>query len=70
MASTFARLVWFTLVGWWFGILWVLSALIIMCTLIGFPLGVYMLLKTKEVVLLESNPKAVVVEAKAESSTD
>lgn len=60
MASTIARVVWFTLVGWWFSLLWITSALLVMCTVVGFPLGVYMLLKTWEVATLKSSPKVVI----------
>lgn len=63
MASTGARIIWFCLVGWWLGLFWLLSALIIMCTIIGFPVGVYMMLKTWEVATLKSNPKTVVINA-------
>lgn len=70
MASTAARIIWFCLVGWWLAPLWLASALLIMCTLIGFPIGVYMTLKTWEIATLKSNPQKIVVEAKAESSAD
>jgi uncharacterized membrane protein YccF (DUF307 family) len=68
MANKYARVIWFVLVGWWLGPLWVISALLIMLTVVGFPLGVYMLLKTWEVMTLKANPKTVVVEAKAEAN--
>lgn len=63
MASTGARIIWFCLVGWWLGLFWICSALLIMCTIVGFPIGVYMIIKTWEVMTLKSNPKTVVVNA-------
>jgi uncharacterized membrane protein YccF (DUF307 family) len=66
MAGTGARIIWFCLVGWWLGLLWICSALIIMCTVVGFPIGVYMLIKTGDVMLLKSDPRTVVINARGE----
>jgi hypothetical protein len=37
------RMVWFLLVGWWLGALWLCIGLALMCTLIGIPIGLIML---------------------------
>lgn len=70
MAGKIARWIWVLLVGWWLAPMWVCTAFALMCTIIGFPIGVYMLLKSWEVFTLKSNPRTVVVEAKAEANAN
>jgi uncharacterized membrane protein YccF (DUF307 family) len=37
------QLLWFAFVGWWFGLLWVSVAWLLMVTIIGMPIGAAML---------------------------
>jgi uncharacterized membrane protein YccF (DUF307 family) len=52
------QLLWFALVGWWAGQIWVAIAWALMLTVIGIPLGVAMLNRVAEVIALR-NPLAV-----------
>ncbi len=46
------RLVYFLLIGWWLTVAWLGLALVAMCTIIGFPLGLKMLAATPSVLAL------------------
>jgi uncharacterized membrane protein YccF (DUF307 family) len=60
MASPIVRVLWFLLIGWWAALIWLAFAVVLMLTVIGFPVGIVMLYKTWKVATLESNPTAVV----------
>jgi len=51
------QLLWFALVGWWAGQVWVAIAWALMLTIVGIPLGVAMLNRVPEVIALR-NPLA------------
>ncbi len=51
------QLLWFALVGWWAGQIWVAIAWALMLTIVGIPLGVAMLNRVPEVIALR-NPLA------------
>jgi Inner membrane component domain len=46
------RLLYFVFIGWYVGFVWMGAALAICCTIIGIPIGVLMLAKTKEAFFL------------------
>jgi Inner membrane component domain len=50
--GTIVRLLYFVFFGCYFGFLWMGAALAICCTIIGIPVGVLMLAKTKEAFFL------------------
>ena len=56
MASTLIRALWFIFVGWWLAIIWIMISLILCLTLIGLPVGLWMLSKTWKIATLEENP--------------
>jgi uncharacterized membrane protein YccF (DUF307 family) len=45
-------LVWFLLVGWWLGLAWLIVALLLICTIVGAPLGACMLCELDHIALL------------------
>jgi len=54
-APLWARALYFVLVGWWLGALWLSAAYAVMVTVIGIPLGVIMLNRIPAVVTLQHN---------------
>jgi uncharacterized membrane protein YccF (DUF307 family) len=54
-APLWARAVYFVLVGWWLGALWLSAAYALMVTVIGIPVSVMMLNRIPEVVTLQRN---------------
>jgi len=64
MASTWLRIVWTVLIGWWLALIWLGVSLFLMLTIIGFPVGAYTATKTWHVLTLKTSPQKVVVEAK------
>jgi uncharacterized membrane protein YccF (DUF307 family) len=55
------QIVWFALVGWWLGLLWIAVAWLFMVTILGAPLGVLMLNKLPRVIALRDEAHRVVV---------
>ena len=55
------QLLWFALVGWWAGELWIAAAWFLMLTVIGAPLAVTMLNMLPQVIALRGNRTAVEV---------
>ncbi len=47
--SVLLRLVWFMLIGWWLALLWIIMSFACMVTIVGFPLGLYLLSKTWQI---------------------
>ncbi|MFT4922596.1 MAG: uncharacterized membrane protein YccF (DUF307 family) [Haloarculaceae archaeon] len=43
------RTIWFLLIGWWLAILWMGISFLFMLTVIGFPVGLYLLSKTWQI---------------------
>jgi hypothetical protein len=56
------RALWFVTVGWALGVLFFSIGIILMLTVIGFPVGAYLCAKTWAVMTLKTNPATVVVE--------
>ena len=69
MASAVVRWIWFLLIGWWAALIWLGIALILMLTVIGFPVGIVMLYKTWKIATLESDPTTVIEHTVAEADT-
>ncbi len=59
------QLLWFLVIGWWLGLLWIAVAWLFMVTIVGAPLGVMMLDKLPRVISLRDEPRRVVVTASA-----
>jgi len=57
---------WFVLVGWWFGILWFVLSLMLMGSIIFFPIGVYTITKTFHVMTLKTSPTVVIEDARTD----
>jgi uncharacterized membrane protein YccF (DUF307 family) len=55
------QILWFALVGWWAGQLWMVAAWILMLTVVGAPLAVAMLNKLPQVIALRGQTAAVEV---------
>ena len=62
------QLLWFALVGWWAGQIWVAVAWALMVTVIGIPLGVAMLNRVPEVIALR-NPLATATVTRVDGDT-
>ena len=55
------QLLWFVVIGWWLGMLWIAVAWLFMVTIIGAPLGVMMLDKLPRVIAMRDEPHRVMV---------
>jgi uncharacterized membrane protein YccF (DUF307 family) len=55
------QLLWFALIGWWAGELWIAAAWFLMLTVIGAPIAVAMLNMLPQVIALRGNRSAVEV---------
>lgn len=62
------QLLWFALIGWWAGQIWVAIAWLLMLTIVGIPLGVSMLNRVPEVIALR-NPLATATVIRVEGDT-
>jgi uncharacterized membrane protein YccF (DUF307 family) len=60
------RLLWFIFVGWWLGMIWFGMSILLMLSIIFFPIGAYTATKTWHVMTLKTSPQKVVVEAKTQ----
>jgi len=50
--NIFLRIIYFLLIGWWFSAFWVELAYIICLTILGLPIGLWMVDKTPVIVSL------------------
>ena len=55
------QLLWFALIGWWAGELWIAAAWFMMITIVGAPVGVAMLNRLPQVIALRGQTTSVVV---------
>ena len=55
------QLLWFALIGWWAGQLWIAAAWFLMITIIGAPVGVAMLNRLPQVIALRGQTTGLVV---------
>ena len=62
------QLLWFALIGWWVGELWIAAAWFLMVTVIGAPIAVVMLNMLPQVIALRGNRSAVEVTQVGENS--
>lgn len=70
MASTLARVLWFTVIGWWLGPLWFLLSVLAMGTIVLLPVGAYAATKTWQVMTLSASPTVVINEARDQRRTE
>ena len=54
------RALYFFLVGWWFSLIWVNTAWALNASIIGLPLGLWMINRTPQILTLKSLPVVVV----------
>jgi len=62
--GTLLRLTWFLIIGWWLGILWFVLSLMLMGSIVFFPIGVYSITKTYHVMTLKTSPTVVIQDAR------
>jgi uncharacterized membrane protein YccF (DUF307 family) len=55
------QLLWFALIGWWAGQLWIAVAWLLIVTIVGIPFGIAMLNRLPQVIALRGNRVAVEV---------
>jgi uncharacterized membrane protein YccF (DUF307 family) len=55
------QLIWFLLIGWWFGAIWVSIAWFLMATVIGIPFGIMMINRISNVIALRVPPQEIQV---------
>ncbi len=55
------QLLWFALIGWWFGELWIAAAWFLTITIIGAPLGVAMLNLLPQIIALRGHRTGIEV---------
>jgi uncharacterized membrane protein YccF (DUF307 family) len=60
-ASLLVRAIYFILIGWWLSGIWAAIAWLLCVTIIGLPLGLYMLNRLPQVVTLKPSPRNLVV---------
>ncbi len=66
--GTFVRVLWFLFVGWWLGPLWLTGSILLMLSIIFFPIGALAATKTWQIMTLKSSPKQIVVNTHAEAN--
>ena len=60
-ASLLVRAIYFILIGWWLSGIWAAIAWLLCITIIGLPLGLFMLNRLPQVVTLKPSPRNLVV---------
>jgi uncharacterized membrane protein YccF (DUF307 family) len=60
-AGLLVRALYFVLIGWWFSAVWAVVAWVLCVTIIGLPLGLYMLNRLPQVVTLKPSRSDLVV---------
>lgn len=60
--NTLIRILWFVTVGWFLGLLWFSLSVLLMLSLVFFPIGAYAATKTWTVMTLKESPQKVVVD--------
>jgi uncharacterized membrane protein YccF (DUF307 family) len=60
-ASLLVRAIYFLLIGWWLSGIWAVIAWLLCVTIIGLPLGLYMLNRLPQVVTLKPSPRDLMV---------
>ena len=58
------RVLWFLFIGWWLGLIWVLVAWFFNLTIIGLPLGLFMINNIPQVMTLQPARMQTVVDAR------
>jgi len=58
------RVLWFLFIGWWLGLIWVLIAWFFNLTIIGLPLGLFMINSIPQVMTLKPARMQTVVDAR------
>ncbi len=58
------RVLWFLFIGWWLGLIWVLVAWFFNFTIIGLPLGLFMINNIPQVMTLQPARMQTVVDAR------
>jgi uncharacterized membrane protein YccF (DUF307 family) len=66
--GTLLRATWFVFIGWWLGIVWFLLSLMLMLSIVFFPIGVYTITKTYHVMTLKTSPTVVIQDARTEQA--
>ncbi len=62
------QLLWFLLVGWWAGELWIVVAWLLMLTVVGIPLAVKMMNKIPQVIALRGQADSVTITTAGDGS--
>ncbi|HEY3231671.1 MAG TPA: YccF domain-containing protein, partial [Roseiflexaceae bacterium] len=60
-ASLLIRAIYFIVIGWWLSGIWAAIAWLLCVTIIGLPLGLYMLNRLPQVVTLKPSPRNLMV---------
>ncbi|MGD8474142.1 MAG: YccF domain-containing protein [Anaerolineae bacterium] len=63
------QLLWFALVGWWAGQIWIALAWLLMLTILGIPLGVVMMNQVPRVIALRGQPAGVTITSVGDVTT-
>lgn len=62
------QLLWFALIGWWLGQVWIAVAWLLMISIVGIPLGVMMLNALPKVIALRNEAHRLVVTTRSDGS--